>query len=75
MTQGTIDVFTNEKFSKPPKKDYCTNRTDAFHIDETWNLDILYLKDHGPEKNRGCRYVLVFFRDSFEIWTDYSFKE
>ena len=33
--------------------------TDVYHIDDIWSLDILDLKDYGPENNRGYRYVLV----------------
>ena len=38
---------------------YATNKTNVYHIDEIWKLDILDLKDYGPENNRGYRYVLV----------------
>ena len=38
---------------------YPTNKTDVYHIDDIWSLDILDLKDYGPKNNRGYRYVLV----------------
>ena len=59
MTQKNIKIFINEIYSKPPKKNYITNKTDVYFIDDIWSLDILDLKDYGPENNRGCRYVLV----------------
>ena len=59
MTQKNIKIFINEIYSKPPKKNYITNKTDVYYIDDIWSLDILDLKDYGPENNRGCRYVLV----------------
>ena len=59
MTQKNINIFINEIYSKPPKKYYVTNKTDVYHIDDTWSLDILDLKDYGPKNNRGYRYVLV----------------
>ena len=59
MTQKNIKIFINEFYSKPPKKNYVTNKTDVYHIDDIWSLDILDLKDYGPENNRGYRYVLV----------------
>ena len=59
MSQKSIKVFINEIYSKGPKKNYITNKTDVYHIDDTWSLDILDLKDYGPENNRGYRYVLV----------------
>ena len=59
MTQKNIKIFINEIYSKPPKKNYITNKTDVYHIDDIWSLDILDLKDYGPENNRVYRYVLV----------------
>ena len=59
MTQKNIKVFINEIYSKPPKRNYPTNKTDVYHIDDIWSLDILDLKDYGPENNTGYRYVLV----------------
>ena len=59
MTQKNIKIFINEIYSKPPKKNYATNKTNVYHIDDIWSLDILDLKDYGLENNRGYRYVLV----------------
>ena len=70
MTQKNIETFMNEIYSKPPKKNYVTNKTDEYYIDDIWSLDILDLKDYGPENNRGYRYVLVII-DNFSKygWT------
>ena len=59
MTQKNTKKFINEIYSKSPKKYYPTNKTDVYHIDDIWSLDILDLKDYGTENNRGYRYVLV----------------
>ena len=59
MTQETINIFIDEIYSKPPKKNYPTNKTDVYHIDDTWSSDALDLKDYGSENNRGYTYVLV----------------
>ena len=70
MTQKNIKIFINEVYSKPPKKYYATNKTDVYYIDDTWSLDILDLKDYGPENNRGYRYVLVTIEDFSKFgWT------
>ena len=70
MTQKNIKLFINEIYSKPPKRNYATNKTDVYHIDDIWSLDILDLKDYGPKNNRGYRYVLVVI-DNFSKngWT------
>ena len=52
-------ILIDENYSKPPKKNFATNRTDVHHIGDIWSLDILDLKDYGPEKNKCYRYVLV----------------
>ena len=51
-------------------KKYPTNKTDDYHMDDIWSLDISDLKDYCPENNRGDRYVLVII-DSFSKfdWT------
>ena len=70
MTQKNIKRFINEIYSKPPKRNYITNKTDVYYIDDIWSLDILDSKDYGPENNRGYRYVLVVL-DNFSKfgWT------
>ena len=70
MTQKNIKIFINEIHSKPPKKNYITNKTDVYYIDDIWSLDILDLKDYGPKNNRNYRYVLVLI-DNFSKygWT------
>ena len=70
MTQKSIKFFINEIYFKEPKKNYPTNKTDVYHIDDIWSLDILDLIDYGPENNRVCRYVLVII-DNFSKygWT------
>ena len=70
MTQKNIKIFINEIYSKGPKTKYATNKTDVFYIDDIWSLDILDLKDYGPENNRGYRYVF-FIIDNFSKfgWT------
>ena len=70
MTQKNIKIFINEIYSKPPKKNYITNKTNVYYIDDIWSLDILDIKDYDPKNNRGYRYVLVII-DNFSKfgWT------
>ena len=55
MTNETNKVFINETYSKGPKKNYITNKTNVNHIDNIWSSDILELKAYGPENIRGYR--------------------
>ena len=70
MTQKNIKIFFNEICSKVPKRNYPTNNTDVYYIDENWSLDFLDLKDYGPKNNRGYKYILVII-DNFSKygWT------
>ena len=70
MSQKNIKIFINEIYSKGPKKNYATNKTNVYHIEDVWSLDILDLKDYGPKNNRGYRYILVII-DNFSKfgWT------
>ena len=70
MSQKNIKIFIDEIYSKGPKRNYAANKTDVYHIDDIWSLDILDLKDYGPENNKGYRYVLVII-DNFSKygWT------
>ena len=55
MTQTKSNVFIDENYSKPPKNNYITNKTDAYRNDDTRSLDILDSKNFGPENKRGHR--------------------
>ena len=59
MTLKNIKIFLNEIYSKGPKKNSATNKTDVHDVDDTWSLDILDLKVYGSENKKNCRYVLV----------------
>ena len=65
-----MKYFVDELHSKGPKKNYATNKTSFYHIDDIWNLDILYLKDYSPENNRGYRYVFSNHRLFLKIWLE-----
>ena len=70
MFQKSIKIFVEEVYSKPPKRNYITNKTDVYSIDYIWSSDNLDSKDFGPENNRGHRCVLVII-DNFSKfgWT------
>ena len=60
----------NEIYRKPLKRNYITNKTDNYHIDDSWSLDILDLKVYGPGNNRGYIYVLVIIDNFSKLgWT------
>ena len=68
--QQLIDTFINEIYSKPPKKNYETNKTLLKSIDETWSADLLQMDDYGVKNNRDYKYILTVI-DNFSKfgWT------
>ena len=70
MTQKSIKIFIDEIYSRRPKNNYSTTKTDVYHVDYNWSLDIQDRKHYGPENNRGYRYVLVITDNFPKIgWT------
>ena len=44
---------------KTTKQNLLHKKTDVYHFDDVWSLDIFDLKDYGPESNRGYKNVLL----------------
>ena len=61
MKKELTEIFIDETYSRPPKKNFPTNKTKIKSIDDTWSSDLLDMNDYGPKNNRGYRYILVFF--------------
>ena len=63
-------IFIDEIYSKPPNKNYSTNKTIIKSIDDTWSSDLLDMNDYGIKNNKGYRYILVVI-DNFSKfgWT------
>ena len=59
MTRKTFEICSDEIYSKPLKKNYNSNKTDVYHIDDIWILDIIDFKDYGLENIRGYKYFSV----------------
>ena len=70
MVKQLIDTFIDEIYSKPPKKNYETNKTLLKSIDDTWSADLLQMDDYGVENNKGYRYILTVIDNFSKLgWT------
>ena len=67
MKRDLIKYFIVEIYSKPPKKDYETNKTIIKSTHDTWSSDLLDMNGYGPEKISNYRYFSVL-NDKFG-WT------
>ena len=70
MKRGITKIFINEIYTKPPNRNYPTNKTIVKSIDDIWYSDLLDMNDYGPKNNKGFRYILVVI-DNFSKfgWT------
>ena len=68
--RGLIKIFFDENYSRPPNKNYETNKTMIKSVDDTWSSDLLDMNDYGPKNNKGYRYILLVI-DNFSKfgWT------
>ena len=64
-----IKIFIDEIYSKPPEKNYPTNKIVHNHIDEIWSIDLADMVDFKVSNNKGFRYIIIVI-DNFSkyLW-------
>ena len=62
-------LFIDEIYSKPPRKNYPTNKIVYNHIDEIWSIDLADMIDYKTSNNKGYRYIFIVI-DNFSkyLW-------
>ena len=58
MDNDIIKIFIDEIYSKPPRKNYPTNKIIYNNIDELWSIDVADMIDK-TSNNKGFRYIFV----------------
>ena len=63
-------IFIDEIYSKPPMRNYLTNKIIYNHIDEIWSIDLADMIDYKISNNKGFRYIFIIV-DNFSkyLWT------
>ena len=61
--------FIDEIYSKPPMRNYTTNKILYYHIDEIWSIDLADFSDYKTSNNKGFRYIFIII-DNFSksVW-------
>jgi len=64
-----MKIFIDEIYSKPPKRNYETNKIVYNHIDEIWSIDLADMIDYKISNNKGFRYIFIII-DNFSkyLW-------
>ena len=48
-------LFIDEIYSKPPRRNYSTNKIVYNHIDEIWSIDLADFSDFKTSNNKGFK--------------------
>ena len=69
MRRDLTKIFIDEIYSKPPRKNYPTNKIIYNHTDEIWSIDIADMIDYKISNNKGYRYIFIVI-DNFKkyLW-------
>ena len=54
-----IKIFIDDIYSKPPKRNYPTNKMVYNLIDEIWSIDLADMIDYKNSNYKGFRYIFV----------------
>ena len=62
-------IFIDEIYSKPPKKNYPTNKIVYNFVDEIWSIDLADFSVYKTLNNKGFRYIFIVI-DNFSkyLW-------
>ena len=69
MKRDLTKKFIDEIYSKPPRKNYPTNKIKYNHLDEIWSIDLADFADYKTSNNKGFRYIFIVI-DNFSnyLW-------
>ena len=59
MKRDLTKILIDEIYSKPPIKNYPTNKIIYNHIDEIWSIDLADFSDYKTSNNKGFRYIFI----------------
>ena len=69
MEEDITKIFIDEIYSKPPRRNYPTNKLTYNYIDEIWSIDLADMIDYKISNKKRFRYIFVI-NDKFSkyIW-------
>ena len=69
MKRDLTKIFIDEIYSKPPRKNYETNKIKYNHIHEIWSIDLADMIDYKISNNKGFKYIFIVI-DNFSkyLW-------
>ena len=55
MKKDLTKIFVDEIYSKPPRRNYPTNKLIYNDLDEIWSIDLADMVDYKTSNNKGFR--------------------
>ena len=68
IDKALIKIFVDEIFSKPPVRNYPTNKIVFYNIDEIWSIDLADMSDHKISNNKSYRCIFIVI-DNFSKYS------
>ena len=59
MKKDLTKIFIDEIYSKPPRRNFPTNKMIYNHIDEIWSIHLSDMIDYKISNNKGFRYIFI----------------
>ena len=59
IKKDLTNLFIDEIYSKPPRRNYPTNKIVYNHIDEIWSIDLADMIEYKISNNEGYRYMFI----------------
>ena len=59
MKRDLIEIFIDEIYSSPPRKNYPTHKIIYSHIDEIWSSDLADMVDYKSSNNEELRDIFI----------------
>ena len=59
LKRDIIETFFDEIYSRPPRKNYPTEKRIYEHIDEIWYFDLADMIDYITSNNKDIRYIFI----------------
>ena len=69
INKKLVKIFVDEIYSKPPRKNYPTNKIVYNSIDGIWSIDLADFSNYKTSNNKGFRYIFIVI-DNFSkyLW-------
>ena len=68
MKKDPTKIFIDEIYSKPPQRNYPTNKITYNYSDEIWSIDLADMIDYKISNNKGFRYIFVILKILLKIY-------